>query len=58
MDGAVTIKDATAIQRYIAGKEEFNNMQWYLADYNCNGEIAISDVTAIQQYLVAKSMVE
>ena len=46
----LTINDATAIQKYLAGLtvENFNEN---IADYNKDGEINIRDVTAIQKDL-------
>ena len=46
----LTINDATAIQKYLAGLtvENFNENT---ADYNKDGEINIRDVTAIQKEL-------
>ena len=50
-DGKITIADATAIQRYIADLEDFNERQIFVADTNGGGEITIDDVTQIQKYV-------
>ncbi len=50
-DGEVNIKDATAIQKYLAMLVEFNAMQKEVADFNSDGDVSISDATAIQKML-------
>ncbi len=55
LDGAITIKDATAIQKNLSNMETFNNVQNYLADYDFDRAITIKDVTAIQKYLALKA---
>lgn len=56
-DTNVNIKDATLIQKYIAGLEEFEEYQCYLAnvieDYDDNNlpNVNIKDATAIQKHI-------
>ncbi len=51
-DGVVNIKDATFIQKVIAGLEEFASVfDSKAADVNYDGSINIKDVTAIQKHL-------
>jgi hypothetical protein len=50
-DGDIAIDDATDIQKYIAGMNEFSDAQLKAADVNGDGEISIEDVTEIQKYI-------
>lgn len=50
-DGEVNIKDATAIQKYLAEIVAFSPMQKDVADFNSDGKITIADATAIQKML-------
>ena len=51
LDGVLNIKDATAIQKYLAKLLEFDDGQVALADINEDGEVNIKDVTHIQKKL-------
>lgn len=51
LDGTVTVVDATAIQRSLAGMEVFNRLQTVVADVNGNNEVDILDATVIQREL-------
>jgi len=51
LDGNITIRDVTAIQRHIAELDIFTDEQIALADTNGDGEINISDATHLQKYL-------
>ena len=51
LDGRVTIRDVTAIQRHIAETEPLSEQALALADTNGDGEIDIADATLIQMYL-------
>lgn len=51
MDGAVSITDATEVQKGIAGLLSLNEYQNKLADVNKDGNISINDATQIQKYL-------
>ncbi len=48
-DGKVNIKDATAIQKYLAKLVEFDATQLILADCNKDNKVNIKDVTYIQK---------
>lgn len=48
MDGVVTVKDATAIQKGLAGLEYLTAVQRYLADPNGEG-VTVKSATAIQK---------
>ena len=50
-DGIVNIADVTALQRYLAGLEGFDEYQKVLADFDHDGSITINDATWIQKYL-------
>lgn len=50
-DGAVTVKDVTEIQRYIAELAEFTEKQLKAADADGNGAVDIADATLLQRYL-------
>ena len=49
-DGKVDVTDATAIQKYIAEIESFNDKQLLVADTNGDGVISINDVTQVQKF--------
>ncbi len=49
MDGQLNVKDATAIQKFIAGLLDFIEEQKSLADFNGDGDINVKDATAIQK---------
>ena len=51
MDGKVSIKDATAIQKHVAKIIELDDLQLLLADYDGNGKANVRDTTAIQKFL-------
>ena len=50
-DGKLNIKDATAIQKYLAKMIDFDDTQISLADYNKDNKVNIKDVTYIQKKL-------
>lgn len=50
-DGKIDIKDATAIQKYLAELITFSGVQEEVADFNMDGKISIADATAIQKKL-------
>ncbi|MEE1220025.1 MAG: leucine-rich repeat protein [Ruminococcus sp.] len=56
MDGRITVKDSTTIQRYLAELEALNEDSYLLSDVDGNGEVNIVDVTVIQNYLAGVSM--
>ena len=51
LDGKVDVKDATALQRYLAEIASLTDKQLAVADANGDGKINVSDVTAIQRYV-------
>ena len=52
-DGAITILDATRIQRYLAGLCELTDDQLRAADADEDGDVTILDATVIQRWLAA-----
>ena len=50
-DGAVSIQDATAVQRFLAEFSALSAPQQRLADLNRDGRADIGDVTALQRFL-------
>lgn len=51
LDGKITIRDVTAIQRHLVELETLNEEQLAVADTNGDGEINIADATHLQKYL-------
>lgn len=51
ISGWVNVDDVTALQRYISGVEEFDNLQRRNSDVNGDGKVDINDATMIQKYL-------
>lgn len=49
LDGIVSVKDATQVQKYISGLVVFNDVQLYAADVYKDGVIDIKDATAIRK---------
>ncbi len=49
--GEVNIKDATTVQKFIAGVLDKGTPLMQDADFDCDGVITIKDVTDIQKYL-------
>lgn len=56
-DGAISIKDATAIQKYIAVLTLLGDVGTVLADVDMNSEVNIKDTTNIQKYIAEISVV-
>lgn len=50
-DQRLTIKDATALQKYVAGMVGLNTQDKINADFNLDGKINVRDATAIQKKL-------
>ncbi len=50
-DGTVNIKDATIIQKYIAGLATADEINTELADCDGDNEITVKDATSIQKYI-------
>ncbi len=53
LDGIISIKDATAIQKYLVGLADFTEAQKYAADVTGDRRISITDATSIQKLLVS-----
>ena len=51
-DGEVNIEDATLVQKYVVGIEDFDKLQLFNSDVNDDGEISVVDATLIQKYIV------
>ncbi len=51
VNGTVNIKDATAIQKHIAGLTELSKVGEEVADADLNGDVNIKDATAIQKWI-------
>lgn len=51
LDGEITIKDATFVQKVLAGLNEKPDSFDYVADVTGDGEIDVRDVTSIQRYV-------
>lgn len=51
-NGAISVSDATLIQKYSADLTEFTDSQIKVADVNGDGAINVLDATAVQQLLV------
>lgn len=52
MDGVINVVDATLVQKYIVGFEEFDDYTLKIADTNGNGTISVIDATNIQKKIV------
>jgi hypothetical protein len=48
---SIYITDATLIQRYIAKRETFDELQTYKADADNNGVVDVMDATLIQRHI-------
>ncbi len=51
LDGQITVKDATMLQKNLADSESLNDLQLALADVTNDGKVTIKDATAIQKYV-------
>lgn len=52
MDGVINVVDATLVQKYIVGLEDFDDYTFKIADTNGDGTISIIDATNIQKKIV------
>lgn len=52
LDGRITVRDATAIQMYVASIDNLTGEAFALADYNSDGSVNIIDATDIQKKVV------
>ena len=55
LDGELTILDATHVQRYLVGMDDFNELKIIIGDIDGDGEISILDATRIQRNLAGYS---
>ena len=52
LSGYISVADATLVQKYVAGIEDFDKLQLFNSDVNHDGEISVVDATLIQKYIV------
>ena len=50
LDGKITVKDATIIQKYAAGLARLDRTQLFLANCDGTGGVNVKDATQIQKY--------
>ncbi len=51
LDGKISVKDATLIQKFVAEMELLSNIQKFLSNVDSTGGITVKDATAIQKYV-------
>ena len=51
-DGLLNVRDATKLQRCLAGMDSIDDIRTYATDVNGDGVLSICDITYIQKYLV------
>ena len=51
----ISVADATLVQKYVVGIEDFDKLQLFNSDVNHDGEISVVDATLIQKYIVGLS---
>ena len=52
LSGYISVTDATLVQKYIVGIEDFDKLQLFNSDVNHDGEISVVDATLIQKHIV------
>ena len=52
LSGYISVTDATLLQKYVAGIEDFDKLQLFNSDVNHDGEISVVDATLIQKHIV------
>ena len=52
LSGYISVTDATLVQKYVVGIEDFDKLQLFNSDVNDDGEISVVDATLIQKYIV------
>ncbi len=52
LSGYISVTDATLVQKYVVGIENFDKLQLFNSDVNHDGEISVVDATLIQKYIV------
>ena len=55
LSGYISVTDATLVQKYVVGIEDFDKLQLFNSDVNDDGEISVVDATLIQKYIVGLS---
>ena len=55
LNGYISVTDATLVQKYVVGIEDFDKLQLFNSDVNHDGEISVVDATLIQKYIVGLS---
>ena len=55
LSGYISVTDATLVQKYVVGIEDFDKLQLFNSDVNHDGEINVVDATLIQKYIVGLS---
>ena len=53
-DNAITIRDSTAIQKYLLKIQDFNEVSKHIADVDNSGDTNIKDATLIQKYVAKR----
>ncbi len=52
LSGYISVTDATLVQKYVVGIEDFDKLQLFNSDVNGDGEISVVDATLIQKHIV------
>ena len=52
LSGYISVTDATLVQKYVVGIEDFGKLQLFNSDVNHDGEISVVDATLIQKHIV------
>ena len=52
LSGYISVTDATFVQKYVVGIEDFDKLQLFNSDVNHDGEISVVDATLIQKHIV------
>ena len=52
LSGYISVTDATLVQKYVVGIEDFDKLQLFNSDVNHDGEISVVDATLIQKHIV------
>ena len=52
LSGYISVTDATLVQKYVVGIEDFDKLQLFNSDVNHDGEISVVDATLIQKHII------
>ena len=52
LSGYISVTDATLVQKYVVGIEDFGKLQLFNSDVDNDGEISVVDATLIQKHIV------